>query len=112
MKICCHLWIDNEGKAFGQGPFCILKEVHRVGSLNQAVKNMDISYNKAWKTINMVEERMNLKLLESASGGKSGGGSTLTPQAIDLLERYGSFQEEAQSSIQAIFNKYFPTDTN
>lgn len=108
MKICCHLWIDNEGKAFGQGPYRILKEVDRLGSLNQAVKDMDISYNKAWKTIHMVEERMNFKLLESASGGKSGGGSTLTPQALDLLERYGSFQEEAYTAIQDIFNKYFP----
>jgi len=110
VKICCHLWIDNEGKAFGQGPYRILKEVDKSGSLNQAVKNMDISYNKAWKIIHMVEERMNLKLLESAAGGKSGGGSTLTPEAIDLLERYGAFQEEAHSAIETIFDKYFPSD--
>jgi molybdate transport system regulatory protein len=110
MKICCHFWIDKKGKAFGQGPYCILKEVKRLGSLNQAVKDLEISYNKAWKTIQMVENRMDVKLLESASGGKSGGGSKLTPQADDLMERYGLFHQEAIDAVQTIFNKYFPPD--
>lgn len=109
MKICCHMWIDNDGKAFGQGPYCILREVSKSGSLNQAAKEMNISYNKAWKTIHMVEERLDMKLLESSSGGKTGGGSLLTPEAMDLLGKYELFQQEAKAAVQDIFKKYFPS---
>jgi molybdate transport system regulatory protein len=108
MKICCHLWIDNDGKAFGEGPYRILSEVQKLGSLNKAAKKMDLSYNKAWKTIQMVEQRMNIKLLECSTGGKTGGGSTLTPEALDILERYGLFKQETTEAVNTIFNKYFP----
>lgn len=110
MKICCHLWIDNNGgKAFGQGPYRILSETQKLGSLNQAAKKLGISYNKAWKTMQMIEERMGIKLLDSTTGGKTGGGSTLTPEAIDLLCRYGKFHQEANEAIEAIFAKNFPS---
>ncbi|MDX9871496.1 MAG: LysR family transcriptional regulator [Clostridia bacterium] len=108
MKVCCRLWFDNDGKAFGQGPYRILLEVQKLGSLNQAAKELDLSYNKAWKTIQMVEKRIGFKLLESASGGKTGGGSTLTPEAIEFLSRYERFKLEVDANIQATFDKYFP----
>lgn len=108
MRICARLWFDNDGKAFGQGPYQILVGVRKLGSLNQAAKELDLSYNKAWKTIQMVEKRIGFKLLESASGGKTGGGSTLTPEALEFMARYEQFREEVNANIQATFDKYFP----
>lgn len=107
MKICCRLWIDNNGKAFGLGPYRILSEVKKHGSLNQAARELGMSYNKAWKTVQMAEEKMGFQLLQSMAGGKSGGGSTLTPQAEDLLERYGRFTREANQAVSDLFEKYF-----
>lgn len=108
MKVCCRIWLDNDGKAFGHGPYQILAKVRETGSLNEAAKSLDMSYNKVWKTIRMVEENLGFKLLEKTAGGASGGGSALTRAGEDMLEKYGAFQNEAKETVDKLFRKYFP----
>ncbi len=107
MKVACKIWIDHNGKAFGDGPHEILKGVEKTGSLHQVAAQMGMSYSKAWKLIREIEQRLGFPLLERRVGGQSGGGSQITPQAKELMICYARFQREAKCAIEKIYAKHF-----
>jgi len=107
MKAACKIWIDNNGKAFGEGPCRLLKLIEKMGSLHQAAMEMGMSYRKAWMMLHRSEEKLGVKLLERRIGGKSGGGSKITPSGIQIIRQYDHFHEEATKSIDTLYNKYF-----
>lgn len=77
MKLAYKLWLDNNGKAFGDGPYELLRRVHKTHSLHQAAFQMGMSYSKAWHLIRTLEERLGFALLERKTGGRSGGDQRL-----------------------------------
>lgn len=107
MKVACKLWFDQNGKAFGDGPYALLKGVAETGSLQKGADRMEMSYSRAWKLIRILEQRLGFPLLDRKVGGQSGGGSQITPEAKELIFCYGRFREEAQEAIERIFQKHF-----
>lgn len=107
MKVGFKIWIDYHGKAFGDGPYELLKRVERTHSLHQAAFQMKMSYSKAWRLLRMVEKKLGIPLLYRKVGGTSGGGSQLTPEARKLIARYEPFRREAESAIEKIFHRHF-----
>lgn len=101
------IWLTNNGKAFGKGPYDLLTAVSSYGSLNEAAKKMGMSYSKAWKIINMIEDRLGFSLLRREVGGSGGGGSYLTAEAEDFLIKYSQFLAEADQALADLFQKYF-----
>ncbi|MFB3885339.1 MAG: winged helix-turn-helix domain-containing protein [Thermodesulfobacteriota bacterium] len=106
-KVVCKIWIDRNGKAFGDGPYELLKGVDKTGSLHKAAGQMEMAYSKAWQLIRMMERRLGFFLLSRKVGGRSGGGSQITPRAKSLMECYGKFREEAEEAIETIYQKHF-----
>jgi molybdate transport system regulatory protein len=107
MKLRYKIWLEDDNKVFGEGPYDLLRRVEKLGSLNKAAKEIKMSYSQAWELINMLENRLGFKLLEKKAGGKNGGGSLLTKEADDLMTKYGKFREEAVTAMNKAFNKYF-----
>ncbi len=107
MKIDYKVWLDHHGKAFGDGPYELLRRVQRTGSLLQASQQMGMSYSKAWRLIRTLENRLGFLLLERRVGGHSGGGSHITPKATDLMIRYGRFQKDVKKIFKKLYRKYF-----
>ena len=108
MNLTYKLWLDKDGKAFGEGPCRLLKSIEKTGSLHQGAIEMGISYRKAWNILRDIESRLGFQLIERRTGGASGGGSNLTIVGRTLLERYEAFCEEAGEKLQEIFKKHFP----
>ncbi len=107
MKIRYKVWLDQNGKAFGNGPFELLKRVEKSGSLRKAAGQMNMSYSKAWRLIHLLEGRLGFPLLNKKVGGFYGGGSLLTPEAKDLMGHYEKFQKEVKEALNQIFKKHF-----
>jgi len=107
MRIAYKVWLDNNGKAFGEGPYRLLRNVERTGSLWKAAAEMGMSYSKAWRLMRNLEKRLNFPLLERHVGGASGGGSSITPKARDLLNRYKKFQKDVDRALEKIYRKHF-----
>ena len=101
------MWLDAEGKAFGEGPDKLLEKVEATGSLHKAAADLNMSYRKAWLMFQAIEQRLGFPLLEQKVGGFAGGGSRLTPQARDLMKRYAAFRKEVEEALQSIFAKHF-----
>jgi len=107
MKIAYKIWLDRNGKAFGEGPYRLLRNVERTGSLSKAAAGMGMSYSKAWRLMRNLEKRLNFVLLERHTGGASGGGSLITPKARDLLDRYEKFQKDVDGVLEKTYKKHF-----
>jgi molybdate transport system regulatory protein len=106
MRVCYRIWFDNNGKAFGEGPYRLLQGVAETGSLHQAAARLRMSYRKAWNTLNSIEERLGFALLERKVGGASGGGSTITPAGKELMCHYEGFRNEIEQTIKQAFDKH------
>ena len=50
-----------------------------------------VTNSKAWKILKRAEEDLDMLLVERISGGKDGGGSKLTQEGEELLEKYEKF---------------------
>jgi molybdate transport system regulatory protein len=107
MKVAYKVWLDNNGKAFGEGPYRLLKGVEKTGSLRQAAIDMGMSYRKAWLTLHASEEKLGFSLLERTIGGPSGGGSQITPAGADIIRNYENFRDEVRHSLEKLYDKYF-----
>lgn len=107
MKVAYKVWLDHAGKAFGDGPFELLSRVERTKSLHRAADEMGMAYSKAWRLIRTLEERLGFTLLERKAGGPSGGGSQITPEGRELMDRYGRFRKEVKDTMEGIYRRHF-----
>lgn len=107
MRLTYKVWLDQNGKVFGDGPYELLKYVEQTGSLRNAALQLGMSYNKAWNLIRNIEQRLGFTLIEGRSGGDSGGGSTVTPEALRLMDKYRIFREEVNTALNSIYKKHF-----
>ena len=101
------LRLYREDKVFGPGVAELLETVRDTRSLRSAAMRMDMAYSKAWKVIQTAEKGLGYKLLETATGGRQGGGATLTPEAEALLTRFRAFEKESREAVEAAFTRYF-----
>ena len=107
MRGAYKIWLDHHGKAFGEGPYELLKRVEKTTSLHKAAQEMGMSYSKAWKLIQTIEKRLGFSLLDKKIGGLCGGGSQVTPKGKELMKRYEQFEKEARKAIEKAYQKYF-----
>ncbi len=107
MKVGYKIWLDNKGKAFGDGPYELLKRVDETQSLHRAAKEMGMAYSKAWRLMGSMEKRLGFPLIERQVGGISGGGSQVTIRGKELMKRYKQFQKDVNTSIEKIYRAHF-----
>jgi molybdate transport system regulatory protein len=112
MKVAYKVWLDNDGKAFGEGPYQLLKRIEETGSLHQAAMEMKMSYRKAWLTMHAIERKLGFALLDRQVGGVSGGGSQITDGARELMKNYESFRSDVREALQSIYKKHFEKAIN
>ena len=103
--ISLKLYFDN--KAFGPGMSALLRGIEETGSLQGAAQSMNMAYSKAWKMLKESEKAWGFMLTDRETGGRDGGGSTLTPQAVRLLEAYDVFMKESRQELDRLFEKHY-----
>lgn len=101
------LRLAKDDTFFGPGVAEFLTLVDQSGSMQTACKQMEMSYSKGWKIIKKAEQYLGCSLIESKSGGASGGSSHLTAKAKDLLARYLGMEKELKAVCAQLFEQYF-----
>lgn len=88
------IWLEIDGEpVFGQGREELLRLIRKTCSINAAAKEMGMPYRKAWTYIDAMEKRWGFPLVNRLKGGAGGGESSLTPQAVALLEKFDALQK-------------------
>lgn len=103
--------MDEDGeKIFGEGPYRLLLETEKAGSLRHAAANMEMAYTKALKLLTRAEAAFGYPLLSRATGGKSGGGSQLTQEGKELLAKYEAYRTASKEANLRIYQEIFGAD--
>lgn len=99
--------VYNQIPSFGKGVAELMQLCDSYGSLSKACEIMGMSHSKAWKILKRAEQDLNMKLLERVSGGTNGGGSVLSEEGKQLLNKYDQFQKEVHTFAQKTFEEIF-----
>ena len=100
----------TDEKCFGPGIATLLHHIEDLHSLRSASMKMNMAYSKAWTIVRNAEAQLGFKLLHSTTGGRHGGGATLTEEARELLTAYDGFCREVQETAGGLDGKHFSKD--
>ncbi len=81
--------------------FALLAALRETGSINRAALTVGLSYKGAWSLLEVACNLASEPLLFTATGGAGGGGTRLTPAAMELLAAWETLQHEHQAFIAA-----------
>lgn len=70
----------------------LMRFINTSGSLLKASEEMGISYNKAWKMLEAVNNSSGIPVIEKVRGGKGGGGAVLTDYGLLILKEYKAIE--------------------
>lgn len=102
------VWLEREGDlVFGEGKVRILEAVQREGSLNKAAESLGMSFRHAWGYISAVEKRLGTKLLDKKKGGKDKGGSILTNEALELINKFQKLNQDVKEFSDKKYEEIF-----
>lgn len=89
------LWFDlAEHKFLGGDRIKLLEKIGELGSISKAAKSVGISYKTAWDMVRTINNLAQKPLVDRLVGGKGGGGTSLTPEGLKILEQYRMIQDE------------------
>ena len=88
----------------GPGKADLLTHIVETGSIAAAARKMKMSYRRAWLLIADINSCFKSPVVETAKGGRGGGGgAVLTPLGLDLLKRYRAMVAKAERAVAADF---------
>ncbi len=85
--------------AIGPGKVALLEAIAQTGSISSAAKHLDMSYRRAWMLVDETNRCLVQPAVDTAAGGKSGGGATLTRMGEELVSRYRALEREASIAV-------------
>jgi molybdate transport system regulatory protein len=94
----------DDGSGLGPGKVRLLELVDSTGSIRKAAAELGMSYRKAWLLLQALKGTFGTPLVQTASGGRSGGGTTLTPAGRDVVVRYRRLERTAGRAVAADLN--------
>lgn len=95
----------------GQRLFRLLAAIESTGSINQAAREVGLTYKGAWEMIERANNLAPQLLVKTAVGGKQGGGTCLSPLGKALLQLFVELEQEHQQFLQDI-NSRLSTNQN
>ena len=87
--------------AMGPGKADLLEAIEAEGSISAAARRMGMSYRRAWLLVDTMNQSFREPLVETAAGGKGGGGAQVTDFGRDMLARYRQMETKARAAIVA-----------
>ncbi len=101
------VWLERAGGVVvSSWRISLLEEIRATGSLSAACERLNVPYRTAWYKLKEMEEQLGMKLVDTQSGGASGGGSSLTREAEDLVGRF----QRAYEGVEALVAERFAAE--
>jgi|SRR5215475_784392 len=89
--------VFESGARIGPGKARLLGSIRDTGSISAAAREMGMSYKRAWLLLDSMNQAFTDAVVRAAPGGSGGGGATLTPFGIEVLERYRRIHDRASA---------------
>jgi|WetSurMetagenome_2_1015567.scaffolds.fasta_scaffold463804_3 molybdate transport system regulatory protein len=102
-EVAVDIYIKRNGKQLlAPGKICLLREIHKGGSLRTAAKELNISYQNMWETIDELNNTAAQVVVVKQRGGLGGGGAVLTEYGKRLLKEFSLIENEVQKFIDRL----------
>ena len=85
----------------GPGKIDLLLKVDETHSISAAARALGMTYKRAWLLIDSLNQGFRRSVVETATGGKGGGGATLTALGKQIVERYVALEIRLNSAATA-----------
>ena len=85
--------------AIGPGKADLLQAIEQTGSISAAARSMEMSYRRAWLLIDTMNQCFREPVVDTATGGKGGGGARITSSGLTVLRRYREMEAAAAASV-------------
>ncbi|XOB62293.1 TOBE domain-containing protein [Campylobacterota bacterium DY0563] len=82
----------------------LLFAIKKCGSISKAAKEIPMSYKKAWEAINTMNNLSTSPVVHTETGGKGGGGTSLTQYGENILKTYLVLKEEHNKFLNNLKN--------
>ena len=84
----------------GASRIALLAAIGETGSITSAAKAVGMSYKGAWDAVDAMNNLAGEPLVMRLTGGKGGGGTTLTPRAVKLIETFRAVEREHRRFLE------------
>ena len=84
----------------GPGKLLLLQNIDKHGSISAAGRAMNMSYRQAWSLVDQLNQAFKEPVVASQTGGKSGGGASLTDFGKLLLIHCNSIVANAKKGSE------------
>ncbi len=91
----------------------LLERIAATGSITAAANAMGMSYKVAWEAVEAINNLSEQPLVERKTGGKSGGGTTLTSYGRRVVSAYRRLEQEREQMLKRLaevmddFDEYY-----
>lgn len=90
-----NLWLNRaDNKFLGGDRINLLEKIDELGLITKAAKEVGISYKTAWDMVNLINNLAEKPLVDRLTGGKGGGGTSLTAEGKKVVTQFKAIQEE------------------
>jgi molybdate transport system regulatory protein len=86
----------------GRDRIRLLQAVAREGSITAGAKAAGLTYKAAWDALDAMTNLFGRPLLETRTGGRAGGGASLTPAGLSVIEAFGRLEAEMARVFRAL----------
>jgi molybdate transport system regulatory protein len=95
------VWFQAGGHTLGGASrIALLAAIGETGSITSAAKAVGVSYKGAWDAVDTMNNLAGEPLVVRLTGGKGGGGTTLTPRAVKLIGTFRAVEREHRRFLE------------
>ncbi len=106
------LWLNRaDNKFLGADRIALLEKIDKLGSITKAAQAVGISYKTAWDQVNTINNMADKPLVDRLTGGKGGGGTSLTAEGKKIVQQYKTIQEEHGKFLHNLEDRLGDTDS-
>jgi molybdate transport system regulatory protein len=89
----------GDGHSVGPGKVQLLEAVRERGSISAAARSMGMAYRHGWELIDDMNRCFRSPVVTGVSGGRAGGGATLTPFGEEVVRRFRSMEQLGRAAM-------------
>lgn len=97
-RIRLHIHVGQD-HSLGPGKAALLEAIRATGSISAAARSLEMAYRHAWELVDDLNAGFAPGVVETATGGRAGGGARLTAFGEELLARFRAMEAKAQAAI-------------
>jgi molybdate transport system regulatory protein len=93
--------LGGSAAALGPGKAELVERIAQTGSISAAAREMGMSYRRAWQLVEALNTAFREPVVETAIGGRRGGGARVTRYGEGLVARFRAMEARASRAIAA-----------